>query len=625
MWTSGLQQDARLLEKWGMYCELLNRRPPVMAQSPKNFNALRADFDCALLVRDEGAARLALAAMRDRFGLSAENRIYLEIRLFAGLEQWEKIAGHRLLSTLIKLNLPQETYGDILEGLYMADVYPFEQGTNLSTVLAEFNANLLDKAHPLFRTRRQSKRPAVIKSFIFFELLQSKPQLEVINQLLDLLPLGAWGPIETDLRQAVARLRPPEDPAKLGWLAFEHEQFDRAYELLSELPESVDVLRALIRCVDEARDSSRAQAVISRMSKVMDSVRTEVELRCPRTWPRVLELGRLVLDVKLTWAQRMSWRIEQGESFDAYIDRWREWARSAKVDDLTLEQDFGKHAAELLEHLALEQPLAFCRTVPLWHEVFVSNSDPDPQLKPVYAALLETLRLPDTFGDVELRLVRDVLGHLVRAGLTEQEYAKTLDDVRQVFERVRSPHHMRWALDVCDLLAMEACPDPDARLRLLSAVAQAGQEFAVRLGQANAAMLRMLTQEGGIDQIFPTVELEPVENEAVSAAEVGMIGIYSLDEAASNRAVKVLKSMYSDIDVRINGDAVCTPQLKSLAQRAAIFVIAWKTSKHAAYFCIKAASRSGQSLEMAQGAGTSSLVSAAVHSIARALESAQPA
>jgi hypothetical protein len=135
-------------------------------------------------------------------------------------------------------------------------------------------------------------------------------------------------------------------------------------------------------------------------------------------------------------------------------------------------------------------------------------------------------------------------------------------------------------------------------------------------------MLRMLTQEAGIHQIGSTVELEPVDNEAVSAADVGVIGIYSLDEAASNRAVKVLRSIYSDIDVRINGDEVCTTQLKSLAQRAAIFVVAWKSSKHAAYYCIKAASRSGQSLEMAQGAGTSSLVSAAVHSIARALESA---
>lgn len=624
LWTQGPQQDARLLIKWRMYCDLLDRRPPLVARIPKSFDVLRADFDRALLARDEGAARLALTAMRDRFGISAENRLYLEIRLFAGLEQWGQIADHRLLSTLTKLNLPQETYGDILEGLYMADVFPYEQAAPLTTVLEEFKASVLDKAQSLFRTRRQSRRPAVLKSFVLFELLQSSPQVDVISHLLAQLPARAWGPLEADLLQAVARLQPSEDPARLAWQAFEHEQFDRAYELLSVLPESVDILRALIRCVDETKDPSGAQAVIQRMGRAPELVRKEVEARCQRTWPRVQQLGSLALDDRLPWAQRMTWRSEHGESVEAYVDRWREWARAAKVDELLLEHDFGARAAELLEHLALEHPTVFGRIAPLWHEVFIANVDPAPQLKPVYAALLETLRLPDSFGDVELRLVRDVLAHLVHAGLTGQEYAKTLEDIGLIFEKVRSPHHMRWALDVCDLLAMAACPDPAARLRLLSAVAQAGQGFAPRMGQADVAMLRMLAQEGGVDLVLTAPEPDPNSAIVVHAADVGVVGIYSLDEAASHRAVRVLKSLYADLDLRINSDAVCTSQLKALAQRAAIFVFAWKTSKHAAYFCIKAAIRPGQTLEMAQGAGTSSMVGAVVQSIARTVRSAQP-
>jgi galactitol-specific phosphotransferase system IIB component len=117
--------------------------------------------------------------------------------------------------------------------------------------------------------------------------------------------------------------------------------------------------------------------------------------------------------------------------------------------------------------------------------------------------------------------------------------------------------------------------------------------------------------------MLPIPRLE-LENLAVPrSADVGIVGIYSLDEAASHRAITVLKSLYSDLDVRVNADSVCTAQLKSLAQRAAIFIFAWKSSKHAAYFCIKAASRPGQALEMAQGAGTSSMVDAAVRSILR--------
>jgi hypothetical protein len=74
--------------------------------------------------------------------------------------------------------------------------------------------------------------------------------------------------------------------------------------------------------------------------------------------------------------------------------------------------------------------------------------------------------------------------------------------------------------------------------------------------------------------------------------------------------------MYGSIDVRINTDVAFTPQLKALVHRAAVFVFAWKTSKHAAFYCVKAASHPGQALEMAAGAGTSSIVDAVVRFMA---------
>ncbi len=615
MWTQGAQQEVRLLQKWRMYCELLERRPPLIARIPKSFDVLRADFDRALLARDEGAAQLALTSMRDRFGISAENRLYLEVRLFAGLEQWDRIASHPLLSTLAKLNLPQETYGDILEGLYMADVSPDEQCSPLNHVLDLFRARVLDKAYPLFRTRRRSQRLAVLKSFVLFELVQSPPQADVIHSILEQLPPGAWGVLEAQVRQAVACLKPPDDPAKAAWLAYEHEQFDRAAELLWELPDAVDVLRALIRCVDESEDPQRAKALLARMEAMPLTVRTDVEVRCPKTWPRVRELARLAPSDQMSWAQRMAWRPGLGESLDAYVDRWKEWARAATVDELLNEQDLGTEAAQFMEQLALEHPAAFDRVSHLWHEVFVANTAPYSRLKPVYAALLETLRL-GSFGDVELRLVRDVLRHLVRAGLTAQEYAKTLQDISMVFDQARSPRHMHWALDVCDGLAIDPCLDPAARLRLLTIVAQAGQEFASRMSEADVAMLSMLAQEAGIDLPLQVGVAEHEASARSRHADVGTIGIYTLDEAAARRTVKVLKAMYGPIDVRVNADAVCTPQLTALVQRAVVFFFAWKTSKHAAYYCIKAASRPPKLLEMVQGAGTSSMVAAVVRFIA---------
>lgn len=617
LWTRGAQQDAQLLRKWHLYCDLLDRRPLFSVLVPKSFDTLRADFDRALLAREEGSARSVLSAMKDQFGVSAENRLYLEIRLFAGLEQWNRVATHPLLSTLTKLNLPSETYGDIVECLYMASVFPIERAAPLDKVLDEFKVNLLDKILPLFRTRRQSQRPAVLKSFVLFELLQTSPQADVLQGLMLRLPAGAWGPLQPQIDEAVHRTQPPEDPAKLAWLAFHHEQFDRAADLLWALPNSVDVLRALIRCVDDRRDPHRAKALVDRVGAAPPTVRAGVEAHCPKTWPRVRELARLAHGDQTSWAQCMVWRSDLGESLDAYVDRWKEWARSATVDELQRGPEFGTQAAHLLEQLALEHPAAFDRIAPLWLEVFIANADPYSRLKPVYATLLETLRLPGAFGDVELKLMHDVLRHLLQAGLTAQEYARYLQDIHLVFEQVRSPHHMRWALDVCDALAMEPCPDPAARLRLLTAVAQAGHEFANRMPESDIAMLRMLAQEAGVDLTLPDPEKKPKAHADHQAAELGTIGIYTLDETAARRATQILKSMYGTIDVRVNTDAVCTPQLKALVHRAALFVFAWKTSKHAAYYCIKAASRPNQPLAMARGAGTTSIVDAVAQFIER--------
>ena len=58
-----------------------------------------------------------------------------------------------------------------------------------------------------------------------------------------------------------------------------------------------------------------------------------------------------------------------------------------------------------------------------------------------------------------------------------------------------------------------------------------------------------------------------------------------------------------------------TPKLKALAHSADIFVFAWKSSKHAAYYCVKAAVPNAGHLIMAEGAGTTSLVKAAAKAL----------
>jgi hypothetical protein len=89
------------------------------------------------------------------------------------------------------------------------------------------------------------------------------------------------------------------------------------------------------------------------------------------------------------------------------------------------------------------------------------------------------------------------------------------------------------------------------------------------------------------------------------------VAIYSLDESATRRAVEILKSLHPHWVIDTNADQVCTDRLKALAKKSDVFVFAWRCSKHAAYYCVKANSQK-ETLVMARGVGTTSLVAAAV-------------
>lgn len=149
-----------------------------------------------------------MAALRERFGVSAENRLYLEIRLAAAFERWNAISQHPLLPRLIHLQLPPETYGDVMEALYRAHAQAFEAGPTLEPLLDQFRTEIGVPALPLFKTRRTSRRPAVLKAFVLHELLQDEPQWAVCERFLKELPVGAFGAVDALVRERCAKSPP---------------------------------------------------------------------------------------------------------------------------------------------------------------------------------------------------------------------------------------------------------------------------------------------------------------------------------------------------------------------------------------------------------------------------------
>jgi hypothetical protein len=604
--TEGARDDAVVLRQWRYYDELIQRRPRAASYVPRTFHQVRGSFDRALLARDETGARSALAHLRERFGISAENRHFLEIRLDAAFERWDAIVAHPLLAQILNLRLPPETYGDVMEALYRVHVQHYEAKSVLAPLLEQFRDKVVGPAHPLFSTRRTSLRPAVLKAFLLYELLQSEPQSVVCQELLHTLPIGAFGAVDCSIRETCAQLQSLDSIATPNE-ALANEQFDRAWDLYWSLPDSVDVLRGLVACARESDDPTRASSLLSRLEAAVEPIRMAVETASAT---RLANLRANYREPPLP--ERLSDRLDRfpGEPTDRYVERWTEFARSVQADRLLSEAGMIDSAVECLMRQAVGDPALFERLYPLWHELFIERIDPDRRLVPLYLEMLEAFRARDVFQRTDQELLHQTLVAIVETG-DDAAYRQAVDTITKIFEAIRSPQAIGWALDVCDSLALRRIRDADSRLGLLVAVVQACLDFSARLDPLQIEQLQLLASEAKLE--LPLLRPPPEDSVAVDEPSYRIV-FYSLEEGATRRAVDILSILHPSWIVDTNADHVCSERLKALSQRAQVFVFAWRCSKHAAYHCVKANSSNGV-LAMARGVGTSSLVTAALEHI----------
>jgi hypothetical protein len=605
--TPGGQIDTMVLRQWRLYDDLVSRRPRAASYVPSSFHQLRASFDRALLARNEAGALAAMAALRERFGVSAENRQFLEIRLNAAFERWDVIAEHPLLAQLIHLQLPPETYGDVMEALYRSQVQAYESANTLEPLLLQFSQAVAGPAQPLFSTRRTSRRPAVLKAFVLNELIQPEPQLAICARLLKEIPVGAFGAVDRILRERCTQ-HAEEADIGLAQKALANEQFDRAWELFWPLTDAIDVLRGLIACARESDDPAKVADVLARLHATDASIRNVVESASATRLARLRSSYQAPSLPDRLSAQFGRW---PNEPEDRYVERWAEFARSVDSSALLAEGGMVDAAIDILMRLTVEEPALIERLYPLWHELFIERTDPDPRLVPLYFEMLEALRVRDVFQRTDQELLHQILVAIVDSG-DDAAYRRSVDAIAKIFEVIRSPQAMGWALDVCDSLSQRRVRDADARMRLLTQVVQACQEFSSRLESLQTHQLRLLAQEAKLDLPKLPASPSPETGEAQTLDETPYrVAIYSLDEAATRRAVEILKSLHPHWVIDTNSDHVCSDRLKSLAQHAHVFVFAWRCSKHAAYYCVKSSSQKAN-LVMARGVGTTSLVAAAV-------------
>lgn len=599
-----------IAQLWATRWRMWEWQPPRPVLELRSFAQLRASFDRALLARNERAAMDTMAALRQAHGLSAENRAFLEVRLAAAFGRWQDIVEHDQWAQLLQLRLPPETYGDLWEALFEVHLRQFELTGQLTSLVNAFERKVQVLASPLLRTIGSSRRPAALKAFVLNELCQSKPSLELLKSLLGQLEDQAFGPCSDSVRAALDHLQPNRlMETALGEM--EKERYEQAIAMLWPMEDTLEVLTGLLRCAREIDDPTRSEETLSRL----DASSFSSELR--RSRPRLVEAVERASAKRISASTAVAISFAQTElpetpvttqteSSDEGIVAW--WREIAHADGrVLLDQPvlMDQLIAEI-EAGAIEEGARFELLLPVWFEWLVDRTIPTARLIRVYTAFIEGLFARNQLGDSELELIRRATVHLLRAGPRPDQYRDAVNRLVDVFQEVRSPNALDWALDIADGLSSNPCRDEATRHRWLGVVIDVAQQKRDRMKPIQRALLKLLAKESGVDLAGRFDE--PKGSKGVEAPVGLRVLIYSLDEQANQRAAITLQEVLGDCRIESNADDSCTKRLHSSARNSDVVAFVSSVATHAAFFCIKGAIKSSDSLLQVSGSGTTRIV-----------------
>jgi hypothetical protein len=637
--VSNIAAKQAVLKRLNEYAGLLRRRPPLEHSPVRPVGAIRGDFERALLVKDASAAESFIAELKATGRLNEENLRFLEVRFSAGLGHWPQIArNHWLIQTISDLALPPRILSDVIEALYRTYIEPVEATGVVADTLAAFDCHVAQRYPRLLASRKGIRTSRVVKAFLLFEQLQPRPSNEIIAELTSLLQdcdraLVLADPSQVEPNQTM-------DPETEADEAFDDLQYDRAFAFYTALPLSKKTLGRLLNCA-RFIDTDDIRA---RLFSIVENANPKLIESLPLTMrERFTALNALepepVQEADANYAQNSA---PVGKRTSRSPGGWMEWAEQLlQAQDLVGAEhalqiavtnwstsEFESNSvrsrqfADMIGNLNADAAVIVRRAVPqIFESFFPADAPPSEGSKPVAEVLFALVAMDDGLSTSDLDILAQLLSILLILGLSSDEYVSIVSDLEDVQERVRSYANLPWCLDVCETLAISPAQSENsrgARLEFFLRILGHAQAFAHRLGPQDFLPIQILCQDFKVDPEL----LDALKRVSLSSNDVPknadmtgkVLGIYTLAQAAGARAKTALEQIFPGSRVEVNSDTVATEKLKNLARVADIFIFVWKSSSHAAFYCIKDALGNTDPI-WASGKGSASIIRAVLEHV----------
>jgi len=575
------------------YAALLNRRPNLNRIVNRSFGLVRSDFEKALALGDEVSAFRIAAEMKNGHRLTLENHRYIDIRLLAGLGKWQELAGNvQLLNSLRDLHLPVRVFVDVMDALYHSILEPDLEKLDALATQKAFSAHPVSKMGSLFGTRHGVKKHTVVTMFLLHESLKTDCDHQYVDTLFESLDSGFdWlreviRPLFTgatsDIPDAIPDLQ-------LANEAFDDFEYDLAYTLYQKLPKSTNALGKMIRCVEQIGDPK----LVSQFVKIVEALDSDlVSGMKPRQLDAYHQLKEnMSSDSRPTdWLSWVEW-VKAGAGLEKSREVLEQEALRWEPKELISSPKMLNQLSDEFHGLDDEALSVVQAGIPYLYESFADEESKfDPTLQQFFCDVLMVSCLKESTNLNDLEFDLQLASAILDAGTSADIYGEVVGYLSDLVESNESITNFDWQLDLAEMLALRPAPDQgEARTRLFARMLRYSTAVAHRLSPVQRSILDLLCRDylvelpaGVANQDHEDHDSQTLEDQTERS-----IGIYSLTTSAAQRAKKTFEEMWPGIQVTLNEDHECTERLKNLARSSDIFVFAWRSSKHQAYYCIK--------------------------------------
>lgn len=587
---------------------LRDLHPERTAEIVRPIGRLLRDLEMAIVVGNETGARQCLEHLRSRGRLSAHNLTFLQVRLLAAFERWSELRNLPTFRPLLDNRRPARVTDALIRCVYEEHFAALEIGNNAPECIATFR-DRQSSFGTLFRTRGPLHDTIVLKAWLLravarqdssetYALLAAIPAdhphrhwAETLAQQHEFTP----DPAQPSLSAA------PLDQARQ---ALQADQYDTAFQILLECEASIEVIRRIILCAYEIDTLASTKQAAQFLQHVPNEVFKQAltQRAVAKAWEELSRaLGKPLSEIDaasiphdwLSWLIRLNTPGDWPQAIEVAQRGCLEWP----VAPLKASPDTIARIAELLIANRTPETIGIIRVIlPDLIGSFIPANEAVREFKSIYMSLLYMLALDDTIAADDLvsleRLAEAVLKSAPNtSGLNE--CLDLLEALEAAWQRVRSPRHLDWALNILDLLIEFHVRQYAPVGRFFNQILNSIRDWPRRVSDHQWQFLEFLATDLGqpqqLEGLRPRQSRTPNKHPTASKPLKGKtVAIYTLTERIGHRAAQLIQRLYQGVKIQLLHDKVASDRLIQLASSADIMIVNTWDAKHAATGAIQA-------------------------------------